>query len=105
MDHNDATQNHAIKSKITWSSFSEEEIDNNYSVPLMNELSTLALDEYNSLTCSSDAIITLLTKHASPLTRPICRNKTKDKIYFNLPPDVKDARFPRQNHFQRMEAI
>ena len=44
--------------------FFKEEIDNNYSVPLMNELSTLALDEYNSLACSSDTIITLLTKHA-----------------------------------------
>ena len=93
MDHNDATQNHAIKSRITWSRFSKEEIDNNYSVPLMNELSTLALDEYTSLACSSDAIITLLTKHASPLARLICRNKTKDKVYFKLPPDVKDARF------------
>ena len=59
----------------------------------MNELNTLALDDYNSLACSSDAIITLLTKHASSLARPICRNKTKDKVYFKLPPDVKDARF------------
>ena len=58
----------------------------------MNELSILALDEYNGLACSSDAIITLLTKHASPLARSICRNKTKDKVYFKLPPDVKDAR-------------
>ena len=93
LDHNDATRNHAIKSRITWSSFSKEEIDNSYSVPLMNELSTLALDEYYSLACFSDAIITLLTKHASPLPRPICRNKTKDKVYFELPPDVKDERF------------
>ena len=93
LDHNDAIQNHAIKSKITWSSFSEEEIDNNFSVPLMNELNILALDEYNSLACSSDAIITLLKKHASSLARPICRNKTKDKVYFKLPPDAKDARF------------
>ena len=80
LDHNDAIQNHAIKSIITRSSFSKEEIDNSYSVPLMNELNTLALDEYNSLACSSDAIITLLTKHASSLARPICRNKTKDKV-------------------------
>ena len=93
LDHNDAIQNHAIKSKITWSSFSKEEIDNNYSIPLMNELNTLAQDEYNSLACSSDAIITLLTKHASSLARPICRNKTKGKVYFKLPPDVKNARF------------
>ena len=92
LDHNDAIQNHAIKSKITRSSLSKEEIDNNYSVPLMNDLSTLALDEYNSRACSSDAIITLLTKHASSLARPICRNKTKDKVYFKLLPDVKDAR-------------
>ena len=34
-----------------------------------------------------------MTKHASSLARPICRNKTKDKVYFKLPPDVKDARF------------
>ena len=53
----------------------------------------MALDEYNSLACSSDAIITLLTKHASSLARPICRNKTKDKVYFKLPPDAKDTRF------------
>ena len=93
LDHNDAIQNHAIKSKIIGSSFSKEEIDNSYSVPLMNELNTLALDDYNSLACSSDAIITLLTKHASSLARPICRNKTKNKVYFKLPPDVKDACF------------
>ena len=93
LDHNDAIQNHAIRSKITWSSFYTEEIDNNYSVPLMNELNTLALDQYNSLACSGDAIITLFTKHASSLAGPICRNKTKDKVYFKLPPDVKDARF------------
>ena len=93
LDHNDAIQNHAIKSKITWSSFSKEEIDNNYSVPHMNELNTLALDEYNSLACSSDAIITLLIKHASSLARPICRNKTKDKVYFKPPSDFKDVRF------------
>ena len=93
LDHNDATQNHAIKSKIMWSSFSKKEIDNNYSIPLMNELSIFALDEYDSLAHSSDAIITLLTKHASLLASPICRNKTKDKVYFKLPPDVKDAHF------------
>ena len=45
------------------------------------------------IACSSDAIITLLTKHASSLARLICTNKTKDKVYFKLPPDVKDARF------------
>ena len=65
----------------------------------MNELSTLALDEYNRLACSSDAIINLLKKHANPLSRPICKNKTKDKVYFKLPPDVKDSTFPRQNRF------
>ena len=37
LDHNDTIQNHSIKSKIMWSSFSKEEIDNNYSVPLMNK--------------------------------------------------------------------
>ena len=93
LDNNDAIQNHAIKSKIMWSSFSKEEIDKNCSIPLMNELGTLALDEYNRLACSSDAIINLLKKHGNPLARPICKNKTKDKVYFKLPPDVKDARF------------
>ena len=93
LDHNDAIQNHAIKSKIMWSSSSKEEIDKNYSVPRMNELNTLALDEYNRLACSSDAIINLLKKHANPLARLICKNKTKDKVYCKLPLDVKDARF------------
>ena len=104
LNHNDAIQNHTIKSKITWSSFSKEEIDNNYSVPLMNELNTLALDEYNSLACSSDAIIALLTKHASSLARPICRNKTKAKVYFKLPPDVKDARLQGKIAFNAWKA-
>ena len=27
------------------------------------------------------------------IARPICKNQTKDKVYFKLPPDVKDARF------------
>ena len=36
---------------------SKEEIDKNYSISLMNELSTSASDEYNRLACSSDAII------------------------------------------------
>ena len=84
---------HTITSTTYVVKFSKEEIDNNYSVPLVNELNTLALDEYNSLAYSSNAIITLLTKHASSLARPICRNKTKDKVYFELPSDVKDARF------------
>ena len=77
LDHNGAIQNHAIKSKIKWSTFSKEEIDNNYSVPLMTELSTLALDEYNRLANSSDAIINLLKKHANPPAGPICRIKPK----------------------------
>ena len=101
LDYNDVTQNHAIKSKIMWSSFSKEEIDKNYSVRLMNELSNLALHEYDRLACSGDAIINLLKKHANSLARPICNNKTKDKVHFKrdfkrdfkLPPDVKDARF------------
>ena len=59
----------------------------------MNELSTLAPNEYNRFGCYSDAIINLLKKHANPLAIPICKNKIKDKIYFKLPPDVKDARF------------
>ena len=46
----------------------------------MNKLSTLTPDEYNRLACSGDAIINLLKKHANPLARPICKNKTKDKI-------------------------
>ena len=49
----------------------------------MNELNILAPDEYNSLACSSDAIITLLMKHASSLARPICRNKPKIRFILN----------------------
>ena len=58
----------------------------------MHELSNLDLNEYNRLACSSDNINHLLKKHASPLVRPINRNKTKDKVYFKLPVDVKVAR-------------
>ena len=42
---------------------------------------------------SSDPIINLLKKHKNPLARPICKNKTKDKVYFKLPTNVKNAHF------------
>ena len=58
-----------LNPKLRGQVFLKKKLINNYSVPLMNELSTLAResDEYNSLACSGDAIITLLTKHANPL--------------------------------------
>ena len=34
-----------------------------------------------------------MKKQANPLARPICKNKTKDKVYFKLYPDVKDVHF------------
>ena len=71
LDYNDVIRNLAIKSKIRWSSFSKEEIGKNYSVPLMNELNTLARDEcINRLACSSDAIIKIGLYH-----RPIKSTK------------------------------
>ena len=99
MDYNDDIQNHGIKAKTMWSSFSKEEIDKSYSIPLMNELSTLAPDEYNKPVCPSDAIINLLKKHADLLARSVCKDKNKDKVYYKLPTDVKDARFKGRTAF------
>ena len=52
----------------------------------MNELSTLALHEYNRLACSSDAIINLLKKHENCSLGQFVRIKPNIRFILNCLP-------------------
>ena len=79
-----------LKTKVRWYKFSPDEINEKYSIPLLQDLQHLFLDVFDTA-----EFYNLLQVHSSALvSKPTLKHKNKNKstVYVKLPSDVQAAR-------------
>ena len=85
-------QSSAPKPKVHWSKFTKDEINENYTAPLLTKLVNIDLDLLNGTENDVNAVTNLILTKSKSLATSIYHKKNKKKNYVGLPGDVKVAR-------------
>ena len=80
------------KPKVHWTKFTKDEINENYTAPLLTNLLNINLDLLNGTENDVNTISNLILTNSKSLAASVYHKKNKKKNYVSLPVDVKSAR-------------
>ena len=80
------------KPKVHWTKFTRDEINENYTSPLLTNLLNINLDLLNGTENDVNTISNLILTNSKSLAASVYHKKNKEKTYVSLPVDVKSAR-------------
>ena len=80
------------KPKVHWTKFTKDEINENYTAPLLTNLLNIDLDLLNGTENDVKTISNLILTNSKLLAASVYHEKNKKKNYVSLPVDVKTAR-------------
>ena len=80
------------KPKVHWSKFMKDEINENYTAPLLTKLININLDLLNGTENDVNVVTNMILTNSKSLAASIYHKKNKKKNYVGLPVDVKSAR-------------
>ena len=85
-------QSSSPKPKVHWSKFTKDEINENYTAPLLTELMNINLDLVSGTEIGVNGVTNLILTNSKPLEASIYDKRNKKKNYVCLSVDVKSAR-------------
>ena len=80
------------KPMVHWTKFTKDEINENYTAPLLTNLLNINLDLLNGTENDVNIISNLILTNSKSLAASVYHKKNKKKNYVSLPVDVKSAR-------------
>ena len=80
------------KPKVHWTKFTKDEINENYTAPLLTNLLNINLVLLNGTENDVNTISNLILTNSKSLAASVYHKKNKKKNYVSLPVDVKSAR-------------
>ena len=80
------------KPMVHWTKFTKDEINENYTAPLLTNLLNINLDLLNGTENDVHIISNLILTNSKSLAASVYHKKNKKKNYVSLPVDVKSAR-------------
>ena len=80
------------KPEVHWTKFTKDDINENYTAPLLTNLLNIDLDLLNGTENDVNTISNLILTNSKSLAAPVYHKKNKKKNYVSLPVDVKSAR-------------
>ena len=80
------------KPKVHWTKFTKDEINENYTAPLLTNLLNINLDLLNSTENDVNTISNLILTNSKSLAASVYHKKDKKKNYVSLSVDVKSGR-------------
>ena len=94
-------QSSTTKPEVHWSKFTKDEVNENYTAPLLTELINIDLNLLNGTGNYVNAVTELILTNSKSLVASIYHKKNKKKNYAGLPVDVKSARKQCKATFER----